>query len=53
MTDQERIKNMNQKFKNIYSESILSSTWDKEGVEVSYFIFKYIILLNKVNIQKR
>ena len=36
MTDQERIRKMNQKFKNIYKENILSSTWDKEGVEVSY-----------------
>jgi hypothetical protein len=53
MTDQERIRKMNQKFKNIYKENILSSTWDKEGVEVSYFIIRYIILLNKANLQKR
>jgi hypothetical protein len=53
MTDQERIKKINQKFKNIFSENILSSTWDKEGVEVSCIIIRYIILLNIVNLQKR
>jgi hypothetical protein len=46
------IKYNNFKF-NIFSENILSSTWDKEGVEVSCIIIRYIILLNIVNLQKR
>jgi hypothetical protein len=53
MTDQERIKKINQKFKGIFTENILSSTWDKEGVEVSCIIIRYIILLNIANLQKR
>jgi hypothetical protein len=40
MTKEERNKKMNEKFKNIFSKDILSSKWDKEGVEVSCIINK-------------
>ena len=40
MSNEERNKKINEKFKNIFSQSILSSKWDKEGVEVSYITNK-------------
>ena len=40
------------KFKNIFEPKILSSTWDREGMEVSVKII-FNILNNKDNIQKR
>jgi len=33
--DEEKNRKFNQKFKNIFSQSILSSKWEKEGMEVS------------------
>jgi len=33
--DDEKNKKFNQKFKNIFIQSILSSKWEKEGMEVS------------------
>jgi hypothetical protein len=35
MKSDEKNKKWNQKFKNIFSQRILSSTWEKEGMEVS------------------
>ena len=35
MANKERNKKINEKFKNIFDKNILSSKWDKEGVEVS------------------
>ena len=35
MKSDEKNKKWNQKFKNIFSPKILSSTWEKEGMEVS------------------
>jgi hypothetical protein len=32
--EEEKNKKFNQKFKNIFSQSILSSKWEKEGMEV-------------------
>jgi len=40
MSNKERNKKINEKFKNIFDKSILSSNWDKEGVEVSFIINK-------------
>jgi len=34
-TEEEKNKKFSQKFKNIFSQSILSSKWEKEGIEVS------------------
>ena len=31
----EKTKKLNQKFKNVFNQKILSSTWEKEGIEVS------------------
>jgi hypothetical protein len=31
---EEKNKKFNQRFKNIFSQSILSSKWEKEGMEV-------------------
>ena len=33
--DEEKNKKFNQKFKNIFSQSILSSKWEKEDMEIS------------------
>ena len=38
-TEEEKNKKFNQKFKNIFSQSILSSKWEKEGIEVSNYIY--------------
>ena len=35
MTNEAKNKKWNQKFKNIFNQKILSSTWEKEGMEVS------------------
>ena len=35
MKNEEKIKKINQKFKNIFSQNVLSATWEKEGMEVS------------------
>jgi len=40
MESKKRSKKINEKFKNIFDKKILSSKWDKEGVEVSYIINK-------------
>jgi hypothetical protein len=40
--DKEKEKKFKQKFKNIFDQKILSATWEKEGMEVSYN--------NKINI---
>ena len=40
MANKERNKKINEKFKNIFDKNILSSKWDKEGVEVSLIINK-------------
>ena len=57
MKSDEKNKKWNQKFKNIFSQRILSSTWEKEGMEVSLsniisnsFIINFIY---KDNFQKR
>lgn len=38
-TEEEKNKKFSQKFKNIFSHSILSSKWEKEGIEVSSYIY--------------
>ena len=38
-TEEEKNKKFNQKFKNIFSQSILSSKWEKEGIEVRNYIY--------------
>ncbi len=52
MSKQDKDKKFKQKFKNIFEPKILSSTWDREGMEVSVKII-FNILNNKDNIQKR
>ena len=52
MNDEEKNKKLNQKFKNIYSPKILSASWEKDGMEVSNIIIKYIFII-KDNFQKR
>ena len=57
MKSDEKNKKWNQKFKNIFSPKILSSTWEREGMEVSLsFVIinlKIIIFIYKDNFQKR
>jgi hypothetical protein len=57
MKSDDKNKKWNQKFKNIFSPKILSSTWEKEGMEVSLSIviinLKIIIFIYKDNFQKR
>jgi len=57
MKSDDKNKKWNQKFKNIFSPKILSSTWEKEGMEVSLsFVIiklKIIIFIYKDNFQKR
>ena len=50
--DKEKDKKFKLKFKNILEQKILSSTWDREGMEVSVKII-FNTLNNKDNIQKR
>ena len=38
--DKEKEKKFKQKFKNIFDQKILSATWEKEGMEVSYLKIK-------------
>ena len=38
---EEKNKKFNQRFKNIFSQSILSSKWEKEGIEVRNSIYYY------------
>ena len=49
----EKEKKFKLKFKNIYDQKILSANWEREGMEVSYAKFNYIIIFNKDNFQKR
>ena len=35
MKNNEKNKKLNQKFKNVFNQKILSATWEKEGMEVS------------------
>ena len=57
MKSDEKDKKWNLKFKNIFSQKILSSTWEKEGMEVSLSIIIsnlfIIIFIYKDNFQKR
>ena len=38
MKSDEKNKKINQKFKNVFSQKVLSATWEKEGMEVSNII---------------
>ena len=49
----EKEKKFKLKFKNIFEPKILSSSWDREGMEVSYAKLNYIIIFKKDNFQKR
>ena len=57
MKSDEKNKKWNQKFKNIFNQKILSSTWEKEGMEVSIILLiiynLIIIFIYKDNFQKR
>ena len=37
MSKDEKDKKFKQKFKNIFEPKILNSTWEKEGMEVSFY----------------
>ena len=52
MSNEEKNKNLKQKFKNIYGPKILSATWEKDGMEVSNITIKYNFII-KDNFQKR
>jgi hypothetical protein len=41
MSNDEKSKKLNQKFKNVFSPKTLSATWEKDGMEVSILIIKY------------
>ena len=49
MSNDEKSKKLNQKFKNVFSPKTLSATWEKDGMEVS----KNKIIIYKDNFQKR
>lgn len=44
MKSDEKSKKINQKFKNVFSQKILSATWEKEGMEVSIIFHKYLFM---------
>ena len=51
MTKEEKNKKLYQKFKNTFGQNILSATWEKEGMEVSFYNNKlmYEIIFYKDN----
>ena len=46
MSNDEKNKKLNQKFKNVFSHKILSATWEKDGIEVSILIIKHNYYIN-------
>ena len=51
--EKEKAQKFKQKFKNIFEPKILSSTWEREGMEVSIKNIYNSKFNNKDNIQKR
>ena len=41
MESKEEIKKWNKKFKNVFTPKVISSTWKKEGMEVSNINIKF------------
>ena len=55
MKNDEKSKKLNQKFKSVFSQNVLSATWEKEGMEVSnkiINIFYIRIIITQDNFQK-